>query len=247
VARVWWVFVATVAACSFDEDGATPPDAMVDASSDCGMPLFMGFDNPDAGPFDCAACGCMLDDFSGPTLSALRWKQTDTGGWQTEVGGGRVLLASPTTNSGSYDSIVSDERFYLAGDFDVMFDWDVGGWASGWSLLLYAFGPLVAPNMRDPTLLAGVYDDGVVKMVLALEADRFDVPVSVTSGTFELSRSGARLCAELQGLYSLCHTVDAGAPVFLDYVAVCTQMPCNPFNAHFYRPRLTTGRLVAHP
>src|SRR5262249_55042142 len=182
-----------------------------------------------------------------PALSPFRWKQTDTGGWQTQVGGGRVLLSTQAANSGSYDSIVSDEHFYLAGDFDVLFDWDVGGWASGWSLLLYAFGPLVSGNTREPTLLAGVYDDGVVKMVLALETDRFDVPVSITRGTLELSRVGGQLCAELRGLYSLCHTMEADAPVFLDYVAVCTQMPCNPFMAHFSRPRLSTGRLVAHP
>ena len=246
MARVWWVLVATVAACSFDEDGATPPDAPV-AAADCGMPLFPGFDDPDAGPFDCTACGCMLDDFSEPTLSTVRWKQTDTGGWQTEVAGGAVLLATPTANSGGYDSIFSNERFFMAGDFDVLLDWDVSAWTPGWSLLLYAFGPLVDANTREPTLMAGVYDDGAVKMVLALETDRFDVPVSVMRGTLELRRAGGQLCAELRGVYSLCRTVDAGAPVFLDYLAVCSQTPCSAFAAHFTQPRLSTGRLVAHP
>lgn len=264
-----------VAGCGDDDDGSGGHADMAVAGSDGGGPAnlamapadmvcvlqeFGGFVGTNTVFRSLACpCGCNIDEFENAVLNGM-WGNSVTSGAQfvplPKVGLGMALDTSGALEQAGLVSVTTIAQFYLAGDFDVLVDYDFGD----------------SPPPGEAHLVLGVRVINGVSSVSTFEVARVHpavgvddyqthlggidqhVPTTATHGTLRLVRSGLmltaygdgqqvstrvtadnpRLALTLTATLQGCDSVDGGA-------ASCS------FQPRWHLLRMTSGTLVNKP
>jgi hypothetical protein len=263
--------VALYAGCSwlFDPaglpvlDAATPPDlgAAVDLSPvdfapappDCTtMPVFPSFaDGGAQSPYDCHACGCIIDDFQSTAELPRKWTLQAAAGWSITAANGTLTQQTASGVTNDVDAIYSTSHFYVDGDFDALVDTQVGTW---WGETYVSFGALGAINdagVYAPFGEVSLHNNAGTSVDLVINLDRTLVTLpSLPSPSLEITRTGGKLCVGMEGALSACR--DGGRePLALQVWTVLTNggcpagCACCPVKVGYSNLRLRSGRLVS--
>lgn len=245
-----------LAASGVDLAGPPSTDLAAPDLSACTPPLFPGFADG-GGTFDCTACGCVLDDFTNPAATAVRFSELQSATFPLAVGGGTLRLGGPTPANGEGAYIASAGRWTLAGDFDLLVDFSFDVVSNGGNLQLAVVGPTPDGGTNGvPTVVADEYRTSMGALTSFLYADGLagSQPTSLTGGTLQVTRAGATMCAALAGANQLCRTGVSAVPVRLllelslsnaGCVSACSGATCCPTQVKLSNLRLRTGQLVS--
>lgn len=224
------------------------------APPDCAeLPLFPGFfaDGGATSPYDCTACGCQLDDFTGGPNFSRKWTQGAPANWSQSVSAGALFQSVASGVNGDAAFIQSNGHFYLAGDFDLLIDIGVSAWVPGTFVTLGTFGPPNDAGAPTPHLQVSLLNATTAAVVYVFIDGQPIEFAALPSSTLELTRAGQRLCGGMLGQTSSCRN-GSTAPVFVQAFTVIQNANCIggcgccPEQVKFANLRLRSGTIVDH-
>jgi hypothetical protein len=245
-----------------DGGGGAVDLAMGPEDMSCIFRSFGGFigTNDTFHSFDCS-CGCSIDRFDNVLLSGI-WGASTLGNASFQpmanVGLGVSLTASDTsTAQGGLVSVSTIARFYLAGDFDVLVDYDFGpAPPPGEAHLVLGVREISGPSNVSTFEVARVHlADGTDDYQTHLGGIDAHVPTTATHGTLRMTRQGLTLTGYGDGSKVSTRITSNNPRLALTMAATlqnCADTDggagssCN-FTPRWHLVRMNTGVLVNQP